>query len=114
MRGSPVLNILLNQKKKIGLTKVSGVVSTMEQTLTTLGLEADIIKPLEKKRIKEFIEEDAELKMEDINLNELVNLLYKIENSPMPLKIKNILIKTTFENPDLFIVNLTVSLISRT
>jgi hypothetical protein len=102
-----------SKEKKIGLTKVSGVVPALEQMLSSLGLNAKIIKPLEKKRLKEFTEEDAELEIEGIDLNKVVNLLYRIENSPVPLKIKNVAIKTTFKNPDVFILNLTVSLISK-
>ncbi len=108
-----IRSIARSKEKKIGLTKVTGVVSALEQILNSLGLEAKVIKPLEKKRIKEFIEEDAELEIQDIDLNSIVNLLYKIDNSPVPMKIKNAAIKATFENPDIFILKLTASLISR-
>lgn len=108
-----IKDIVESKEKKIGLTEVSGVVSALEQMLNTLGLEAKVIKPLEKKRIKEFKEEDAELQIENIDLNKIVNLLYRIENSPVPIKIKNATIKTTFENPNIFILNLTASLISK-
>ncbi len=102
-----------SREKKIGLTEVSGVVSVLEQMLSSLGLEAKVIKPLEKKRIKEYSEENAELQIEDIDLNKIVNLFYEIENSPVPVKIKNVIMKTTFENPDIFILSLTASLISK-
>lgn len=105
--------IVESKERKIGLTNITGIVSALEQTLNSLGLEANVIKPLEKKRIKEFIEEDAELEIQNIDLNGVVNLLYKIDNSPLPMKIKSIAIKPTFENPDIFILNLTVSLMSR-
>lgn len=109
-----IKDIVESKEKKIGLTKTSGVVSTLEQMLKNLGLSAKEIKPLEKKKVKEFTEEAAELEIEDIDLNKIVNLLYKIENSPVPLKIKSATIKTTFENPDKFILKLTTSLISKT
>jgi len=108
-----IRSIAKSKEKKIGLTKVTGVVSALEQILNSLGLEAKVIKPLEKKRIKEFIEEDAELEIQNIDLNSIVNLLYKIDNSPVPMKIKNAAIKATFENTDIFILKLTASLISR-
>ncbi len=108
-----IKDIVKLKEKKIGLTKVSSIVSALEQTLTSLGLEAKVIKPLEKKRIKGFTEEDAELQIENIDLNKVVNLLYKIENSSVPIKIESFTIKTTFENPDIFILNLTASLISK-
>lgn len=108
-----IKEIVESKEKKIGLTKVSGVVSTLEQMLNNLGLKAKVIRPLKKNRIKEFTEEDAELEIKNIDLNKIVNLLYKIENSPVPIKIKSATVKTTFENPNIFILNLTASLISK-
>lgn len=105
--------IVDSKEKKIGLTDVKSVVSALEQTLNSLGLEAKVIKSLGKKKIKEFTEEDAELEIEKIDLNKIVNLLYKIENSPVPMKIKTTTIRTTFENPDIFVLNMTASLISK-
>ncbi len=108
-----IKSIVESQEKKIGLTKTNSVVSALEQILKSLGLQAKVIKPLAKKKNKLFIEEDSELQIENIDLNIIVNLLYKIENSPVPLKIKNAVIKTEFENPNMFILGLTVSFISK-
>lgn len=105
--------IVDSKEKKIGLTDVKSVVSALEQMLNSLGLEAKVIKSLGKRKIKEFTEEDAELEIENIDLNKIVNLLYKIENSPVPMKIKTTAIRTTFENPDIFVLNMTASLISK-
>ena len=108
-----IKDMIESKEKKIGLTNVSGVVPALEQMLNSMGLEAKIIKPLEKKRTKGFTEEDAELQIENIDLNKIVNLLYKIENSPVPMKIKTAHIKTTFENPNVFILSMTASLIGK-
>ncbi len=102
-----------SKEKKIGLRKSSGVVSTLEQVLKNIGLKAKKIKPLNKKKVDVFTEDNAELEIENTDLNSIVNLLYKIENSRVPLKIKTAAIKTTFENPDKFILKLTVSLLSK-
>ena len=102
-----------SKEKKIGLRKSRGVVSTLEQVLKNIGLKAKKIKPLNKKKVDVFTEDNAELEIENTDLNSIVNLLYKIENSRIPLKIKTAAIKTTFENPDKFILKLTVSLLSR-
>jgi len=104
---------VVSREKKVGIVKTTGIVSATEQMLDTLGLKAKIIKPLEKKKIKEFTVEDAELLIEETDLNAIVNLLYKLENSPLPLKIKNVDMKTTFENPNKFILNITLSLVTR-
>ncbi|MBI4654087.1 MAG: hypothetical protein HY752_03740 [Nitrospirae bacterium] len=109
-----VKNIVETQEKKIDITKVNSVVSAIEQTLQDIGIKATAIKPLEKKKMEGFHQEDAELTVENIDLNKIVNLLYKIENSPLPIKIKNVALRTTFENPNMFILNITASLISKT
>jgi len=108
-----IKDVVESKEKKIGLIKISGVVPALEQTLNSLGIEAKVIKPLEKKTIKEFIEEDAEVQIENIDLNTIVNLFYTIENSPIPLKIKGAAIKTTFDKPDKFTLGLMVSFISK-
>ncbi len=108
-----IKNFVESKEKKIGLRKSSGVVSTLEQVLKNIGLKAKKIKPLNKKKVDVFTEDNAELEIENTDLNSIVNLLYKIENSRIPLKIKTAAIKTTFENPDKFILKLTVSLLSK-
>ncbi len=85
----------------------------MEKILKSLGLEARVIRPMEKKKANEFAEENAELEIQGTDLNRIVNLLYKIETFPVPMKIKNAAIHTTFEDPDKFIVKLTISLLSK-
>jgi hypothetical protein len=99
--------------KKIGLTKTGGIVPVLEQMLNSLGIKAKAIKPLEKNKVKDYMEEDAELEIQGTDLNSIVNLLYKIDNSPVPLKVKSSAIRTTFEDPNKFILKLTVSLLSK-
>lgn len=105
--------VVESKENKISLTKSAGIVSTLEQILKTLNLEARVIKPLGTTKLAEFTEENAELEIQGTDLNSIVNLLYKIDISPAPLKIKNALVKTTFEDPEKFILKLTVSLMSR-
>ena len=108
-----IKSIVSSKEKKIGLTNSSGVVSSLEQILKQLGIEASVIKPLEKRHVNEFVEQDVELEIKDIDLNSIVNFIYRIENAPQPIKIKSTLIKTSFENPDRFMLKLTASLISK-
>jgi hypothetical protein len=108
-----IKTIVESKEKKIGLRKSGGIVSSLEQVLKKLGLAANVIKPLGNKKVSVFMEENAELEILNIDLNSIVNLLYKIENSPVPMKIKNASINTTFENPDKFILKLTISLLSK-
>lgn len=102
-----------SKEKKIGLKQSAAVVSTLESILKTLGLEAQVIKPTGKAKVGEYNEENAELELQGTDLNSIVNLLFKIDLSPAPLKIRSVSIRSSFENPDKFIFNLSVSLMSR-
>jgi hypothetical protein len=106
-------NAVRSRERKIGLTKINSVVSALEQSLKSLDIKAKVIKPLGKKRVKEYTVEEAELQIENISLNKIVNLLYKIENSPVPIRINESAIKSTFENPDNFFISLSAALISK-
>lgn len=108
-----IKGVVESKEKKIGLTRTGGVVPTLEQTLGSLGMKAKVIKPLEKNKVKEYVEEDAEVEIQDTDLNSIVNLLFKIDNSPAPMKVKNAIIRTTFEHPNKLIFKMTVSLISK-
>lgn len=105
--------IVESVENRIGLSKTGGVVSTMEQILGTLNLKAKVIKPLTKKKMNDFTEENAEIEIQDIDLNGIVNLLYKIDTSPSPMKINSTAINATFEDPNRFILKFTVSLLTR-
>ncbi len=108
-----IKDVVESREKKIGLTKVAGAVPALEQMLNSIGIKAKTIKTLKKKRIKEFTEEDAEVEIDGLDLNKIVNILYKIEHSPVPIKVKRVNIKTTFEDPNVFILTFTASLISK-
>lgn len=106
-------SLVQSKEKKITISRASGVVSAIEQILKPLGVEASAIKPLENKKTNGFTEENAELEIQDMDLNSIVNLLFKIDNSPVPFKVKSAAIKSTFEDPDKFILNLTVALLRK-
>ncbi len=101
------------KEKKIRSGKSKGAVSALERILGRLGLEAAAIKPLDKKKVNNFMEEKADLEIQNTDLNSIVNLLYKIENSPVPMKINTAAINTSFEDPDKFFLKMSVSLLSK-
>lgn len=104
---------IMSKEKKAATKRSAGVVSTLEQLLKELGIEAMAIKPLGKKTVDEFTEENAELEIKETDLNRAINLLYQIDTSSVPMKLKSASIKTTFEDPDKFILKLTVSRLSK-
>ncbi len=101
------------KEKKIKSGKSRGAVSALERILDKLGLKAAAIKPLDKKKVNNFMEEKADLEIENTDLNSIVNLLYKIENSPVPMKITTAAVKTSFEDPEKFTLKMSVSLLSK-
>jgi hypothetical protein len=58
-------------------------------------------------------EETAEVRIEKVTMNELVNLYYRIQNAPMILSVKRTTMKKTFENPELLDITMTVALFTR-
>lgn len=106
-------DIVESKEKKIGLTRVSGAVPALEQILNGLGMEASMIRPLSKRTNKGFAEEDAELHIDGIDLNSVVNLLYSLENGPVPIKLKSARLKTAFDRPDRFTLILTASFMGK-
>ncbi|HDH34134.1 MAG TPA: hypothetical protein ENG88_01615, partial [Nitrospirae bacterium] len=90
------LNKDVTSKEKKTAVRSAGIIPTLEQILKELGLKAMVIKPLGEKKVNEFTEENAELEIKEADLNHIVNMLYMIDTSRTPMKIKTALIKTTF------------------
>lgn len=98
---------------KRSLSKVEGIVQAIDQVFLPLGLKQKVrsVKPTGTREIKDAIEEEAEIQVEKVDMNEMVNIFYKIENVPMALSIKKSTIKTSFENPALLHITMTIALI---
>jgi hypothetical protein len=101
----------VEQKKT--LTKTNSITQAMGDISLSLGIKEKMksIKLTGAKKVMDQIsEESAEIQMEKLNMSELVNLFYKIENAPMILAVKKVAIKKSFENPELLDVTMAVSL----
>ncbi len=99
-------------ERKVGQSS-QGIVPIIEDTLGTLGIKAKAIKPIDKNKVGTYTEESAELQVDGLDMNHLVNLLYRLENSPMPLKIKTASMKSSFDNPELINLTATIALITK-
>lgn len=108
-----IKGLVESRENKIRAHSGAGIVTTMEKMLESLGMKAKTIKPSEKRRIDEYSGENAEVEIDGTDLNRIVNLLYKIDSSPAPLKIQGTSIRSSFENPDRFVLKLTVSLLGK-
>jgi hypothetical protein len=96
---------------KKNLSDVQGVVQAIDEVFLPIGLKDKIktVKSTGRREIKDGFEEEADLQIEKVNMNEMINILYKIENSPMVLTIRRIAMKKSFENPELLNIELTLS-----
>jgi hypothetical protein len=95
---------------------MDGVTNALSEIFSSLGLAGKIrsVKVIGQREVAEGLrEERAEVQIEKANLNELVNLLYRMRQAQVMLAAKKITIKKTFENPDLLHVSLTVALFTR-
>lgn len=99
---------------KKNLRKTVSTTQALEDTLVSLNLKAKLksVKITGSREIKGTQEEVAEVILEKVTMNELVNLFYRIENGPARISVKKINIKKAFENPELLNVSMTAALFS--
>src|SRR5208337_4363674 len=103
-------------EQKGSLKKEIGMAQAMDDILSSLGSKGKIksIKGLGSREIKaELREESAEVQLEKVTMNEMINIFYRVENTPLMLSIKKVAIKKSFENPELLDITMTVSLFTK-
>lgn len=109
------MNALMDSySKRLGRSESDkGLVSVLESILSRLSIQTSVKKltPGESKRTHGFVESIAEIKLERLDLNQVVNLLYRIKNHPAFLSVKRFKIKSDFQEPDKLNISMTVSLI---
>ena len=98
---------------KKSLIKVEGIIPAIDEIFRSTGLTQKVksVKPTATRDKKHSIEEEADVEVEKVNMNELVNVLYRLENAPMVLLIKKTRLKTSFEDPSLLNITMTVGLV---
>ena len=109
---------LLSLRQSIGavegkkeLTNIQGIAQAVDEIFSSVGLKDKVkaVKSMGKREIKEGTEEDADISIEKVSMNEMVNIFYRINNAPMLLAVKKATIKKSFENPELLNINLNLS-----
>lgn len=80
-----------------------------------IGIKEKItaLKPLEERTIRGYMERGVEMRIDGMDINQLINLLYRIENHSALLIIKEFSMKNRFDNPDLMDITINTSLINR-
>jgi hypothetical protein len=100
-------------ERKKTLTKTNSIAKAIGDISQSLGIEGKVksIKGTGTRTVPgQMSEETAEIQTEKIDMGEMIQLIYKMENAPMILAIKKVVIKKSFENPELLDVTVTVSL----
>ena len=98
-------------ESKKNLSNVQGIIQAVDEVFLSIGLKDKVktVKSTGRRDIKDGFEEEAELQIEKVSMNEMVNIFYKIENAPMVLTVKKASIKKSFENPELLNIVVTLS-----
>jgi hypothetical protein len=93
--------------------KSAGIVQAVDELFSSMGLSRRVksVKSTEARDRKYAVEEEAEVEIEKVDMNEMTNIFYRIENGPFLLSIRKSDIKTNFENPALLNITMTVDLI---
>jgi len=108
--------LLLQQKiqtveNRKNLTNVQGVLQAVDEVFSSVGMKEKVktVKSTGKRETKDGIEEEADVSVEKVTMNEMVNILYRIDNAPMILTVKKVTVKQSFENPELLNITLMLS-----
>ena len=98
---------------KKSLTRAEGIVQAVDELLRTSGLNRKVksVKPTGTRDKKDFLEEEAVVEFEKIGMNEMINILYKIENAPMILLIRKTTLKKSFSDPSLIQMTMTIGFV---
>lgn len=82
----------------------------VEQTGIT-GSGSVQLKPLPRQENGATLRDTAEIRMQGLSLNELVNLLYLLEQQPKPVVVDKAVVRTRFSEPARLDLVLTLSLL---
>lgn len=98
---------------KKSLVKVEGIAQAVDEVFRSIGLGQKVksVKSTGTWDKQYAVEEEAEVQVEKVTMNEMINIFYKIENGPMILAIKKAAMRTSFDSPTLLNVTMTLSLI---
>jgi uncharacterized protein YlxW (UPF0749 family) len=93
------------------LANIQGVLQAIDDTFSSVGLKDKVktVKSTARREIKDGIEEEADVLVEKVTMNEMVNIFYRIEHAPMILTVKKVTVKKSFENPELLNMTLMLS-----
>jgi len=104
-------------EKKVRPSSASrSVVALIEEIATRIKVKNRVtsLLPLKEEARGGYLEQGAEVKIEGIDLNRLINLLYKIEHHQALLLIREFTLESRFDNPQLLDVRIKIVQITKT
>jgi type II secretory pathway component PulM len=95
--------------------KVSGIPQAIDEISSSVSLRGKVKgeKAIGTRELAVGTEETAEVQIEKVTMNELVNFLYALDEAPVMLTVRRASVKRTFEDPGLFNLTLTLSLLQK-
>ena len=97
-------------------SQAKGIASVLDDIVSFMGIKGKLkaVKGLGSREIKgPMTEENAEVQLEKVSMNELVNIFYRIGEAPVILSVKRTMMKKSFENPELLDVTMTIALFTK-
>ncbi len=93
------------------LSGAESTVSVIEGLAGGVGVKDRItgLKPLEETETLGYVDSKVEARLKGVDLNQLVNLLFRIENHRALLVVRAFSMKSTFEDPELYEITMTIS-----
>lgn len=97
-------------RKAYASDAAESAITAIERIGTRAGVKELVtsLKPIEEKETAGYVERSVEVRIERIDINQLVNLLYLMENNRGLFVIREFSMKNRFEDPDLLDVSLKV------
>lgn len=108
---SSLSRVVQAREARKNLSNAQGIAQAVEEVFLPVGLKDRLksIKSTGRRETNDGYEEEADISIEKLSMNEMVNIFYRIENAPMVLTVKKVAIKKSFENPELMNISLLVS-----
>lgn len=108
---SSLSRVVHAREARKNLSNAQGIAQAVEEVFVPVGLKDRLksIKSTGRRETNDGYEEEADISIEKLSMNEMVNIFYRIENAPMVLTVKKVVIKKSFENPELMNISMLVS-----
>ncbi|MFQ5586334.1 MAG: hypothetical protein ACE5GF_05880 [Thermodesulfobacteriota bacterium] len=106
---------LTSLEKKLSFPASRSVVAIIEGIAKRIEVNSRLasLLPLKEETRKGYLERGVEVKIEGIDLNRLINLLYKIEHHQALLLIKEFSLESRFDNRELLDVRMKIIQVSK-